>query len=114
MNALAFVDPVQTSILSPLPVASCRSRDPVRRLWRVLQGRVAAQRTLAGLAKGARVASERHETRRVEGKVPTAPSREEASAFDLAFKDAAEGDITAFAFKAEVHRKTNTTPDSHP
>lgn len=112
MNALAFLDPVQTSILSPLPVASCRSRDPVRRLWRVLQGREAAQRTLAGLAKGARVASEQHETRRVEGKAPAAPSREEAS--DFAFKDAAEGVITAFAFKAEVHRKTNITPDSHP
>lgn len=102
MNAVAFVDPVQTLILSPLPVASCRSRDPVRRLWRVLQG-VYSVASLAVLAKGARVHKRAARNAAGRGESPPAPSREEASAFDLAFKEAAEGDITAF--NAEEHEK---------
>lgn len=70
MNAVAFVDPVQTPILSPLPVASCRSRDPGGRLLNSRQGREACILPLPTIQKVPGFTSEQHETRRVEGKAP--------------------------------------------
>lgn len=55
--------------------------------------------TLVLLIKGARVHKRAARNAAGKGESPLAPSREEASAFDLAFKEAAVGDITAFAFK---------------
>lgn len=70
MNAVAFLDPVQTPILSPLPVASCRSRDPGGRLLNSRQGREACILPLPTIQKVPGFTSEQHETRRVEGKAP--------------------------------------------
>lgn len=84
MNAFAFADPVQAPILSPLPVASCRSRDPSGGFDKQCKGAKRRSEPLHCLSKVPGFISEQHETRRVEGKAPPAPSREEASAF--AFK----------------------------
>jgi|LSQX01.1.fsa_nt_gb hypothetical protein len=80
-SAFAFADLVPTSSLSPLPVASCRSRDPSGGFDNLGKGAQRRSEPLPRLSKVPGFTSEQHETRRVEGKAPLAPSREEASAF---------------------------------
>lgn len=102
MNAVAFLDPVQTLVFSPLPVASCRSRDPVRRLLKGGQGRAACILPLSPFQKVPGFTCEQHEMRRVEGKAPL-PRAEKKRAL-LLLKEAAVGDIFAFAFSARRAR----------
>lgn len=56
----AFTDPDTPLILSPLPVASCRSRDPVRRLLNSRQGREAFILPLPTIQKVPGFTSEQH------------------------------------------------------
>ncbi len=70
MNAFAFMDPVQTPFLSPLPVASCRSRDPSGGFDKQCKGAQRRSGPLHCLSKVPGFTSEQHETRRVEGKAP--------------------------------------------
>lgn len=66
----AFTDFQTPSILSPLPVASCRSRDPSGAFLKAVKGAKRRSEPFTALRKVPGFTSEQHETRRVEGKAP--------------------------------------------
>ncbi len=78
----AFTDFQTPSILSPLPVASCRSRDPARRLLKGGQGRAAFILPLSPFQKVPGFTSEQLYAAG-RGESPPAPSREERALLRL-------------------------------